>query len=97
MCQKMLWRLNLHVDLLLIREEGNVLIKVFNTLIMMIKMPKKGESFSFKNYDRKIKSPFMIYTDFQISLVPEDNGKQNPDQSYMTNVKNMLLAVIAIN
>ena len=86
--------MNLHVDLLLIREKGNVLIKDFKTLIMM---PKKGESFSFKNYDRKIKSPFMIYTDFQISLVPEDNGKQNPDQSYMTNVKNMLLAVIAIN
>ena len=60
MCQKMLWRLNLHVDLLLIREEGDVLIKDFNTLIMMIKMPKKGESFSFKNYDRKIKPPFMI-------------------------------------
>ena len=89
--------MNLHIDLLLIREEGNVLIKDFNTLIMMIKMPKKGESFSFKNYDRKIKPPFMIYADFQISLVPEDNGKQNPDQSYMTNVKNMLLAVIAIN
>ena len=27
-------------------------------------MPKKGEHVSFKNYERKIKSPFMIYSDF---------------------------------
>ena len=35
-----------------------------------------------KNYGRKIKSPFMIYADFESILVPEINGKQNPDQSY---------------
>ena len=27
----------------------------------MIKMPKKGEYVRLKNYERKIKSPFMIY------------------------------------
>ena len=31
---------------------------------------------------RKIKSPFMIYADFESILVPEDNGNQNPDESY---------------
>ena len=41
-------------------------------------MPKKGEYLKFKNYDRKIKSPFIIYGDFKNILVPEDNGKQNP-------------------
>ena len=28
-----------------------------------IKMPKKGEYIKFKNFDRKIESPFMIYGD----------------------------------
>ena len=40
-----------------------------------IKMPKKYEYFKFKNFERKMKSPFMIYADFVIILVPEDNGK----------------------
>ena len=40
-----------------------------------IKMPKKGEYVKFKNYESKIKSPFMIYADFESILVPEDNGK----------------------
>ena len=52
-------------------------------------MPKKGEYVKFKNYERKIKSAFIIYADFESILVPEDNGKQ-------TNIKNILLAVIAI-
>ena len=42
----------------------------------MVKMPKKGEYVKFKNFQRTIKSPFMIYTDFEIFLVPEDSGKQ---------------------
>ena len=46
-----------------------------------IKMPKKGEYVRFKNCERKIKSPFMIYADFESILVPEDNGKQNPEKS----------------
>ena len=38
----------------------------------------------------------MIYADFESILVPEDNEKQNPDESY-TIIKNMLLAVTAIH
>ena len=34
------------------------------------------------NVKRKIKSPFMIYTDFENILVPEDDGKQNLNQPY---------------
>ena len=45
-------------------------------------MPKKGEYVKFKTYDRKIKSPFMIYADFESILVPEDNGKKNTENSY---------------
>ena len=29
-----------------------------------------------------MKSLFMIYADFESILVPEDNGKQNPKESY---------------
>ena len=45
-------------------------------------MPQKGECARFKNYERKLKSPFMIYADFECILVSEDNRKQNPDESY---------------
>ena len=45
-------------------------------------MPKKDEFVKFKNHERKIKSPFMIYANFESILVPEDNGKQYPEESY---------------
>ena len=45
-------------------------------------MPREGEYVKFKNFERKIKSIFMIYGDFEIALVPEDNGKQNQNESY---------------
>ena len=47
----------------------------------MPKVPKKGEYVKFKNYERKIKSSFMIYADFESILVPENNEKQNPNES----------------
>ena len=46
-----------------------------------IKMPKKGEYVEFKNCERKIKSPFMVYTDFESILVSQHNGKRNPNES----------------
>ena len=45
-------------------------------------MPNKGEYVKFKNYQRKIKSPFIIYADFESILMPKDHGKQNPKESY---------------
>ena len=44
-------------------------------------MSKKGEYVKFKNYGRKIKSPFIIYAGFESILVSEDNGKQNLEES----------------
>ena len=32
----------------------------------------------FKNHERKKKSLFIIYADFESNLVPENNGNQNP-------------------
>ena len=46
-------------------------------------MSKKGKHVKFKNYERKIKSPFITYADFESILVQEDNGKQNPKESYI--------------
>ena len=45
-------------------------------------IPKKGQYVKSKNYERKIKSPFIIYGDFESILLPDDNGKQNPEESY---------------
>ena len=46
-------------------------------------MPKKGEHVKFKNIEkRKKKSPFIIYVDFESTLVPEVNGKENLNESY---------------
>ena len=47
-----------------------------------IKITKKGEYVKFNNLDRKMKSPFMIYASFESILVPEDNEKENPNESY---------------
>ena len=41
---------------------------------------KKGEYVKFRNYERKIKSAFIIYADFESIFVPEDNEKQNPEE-----------------
>ena len=47
-----------------------------------MKMSKKGEYVIFKTYERKIKSAFIIYRDFESILVSENNGNQNPEGSY---------------
>ena len=44
-------------------------------------MPKQGEYIKIKNYESKIKLPFMIYADFESNLVPEDNWKKDSDDS----------------
>ena len=45
-------------------------------------IPEKDKYVKFRNYGRRIKSPFTIYADFESILVPKDNGKQNSKQSY---------------
>ena len=45
-------------------------------------MPKKGEFVKFKNYERKIKSLFIISADFETIVMPGNNGKKNPEESY---------------
>ena len=57
-------------------------------------MLTKGEKSKFKNSERIIKSPFMIYADFKSILVPEEVKSASYTRA---NIKNMLLAVMAIN
>ena len=45
-------------------------------------MPKKGEYVKFKNNQRKVKSLFIIYAEFESILVQENKGMQNPEESY---------------
>ena len=45
-------------------------------------MPKKGEDVKLNNFEKKIKSPFIFYADSESILVPEENGKENPNESY---------------
>ena len=62
-----------------------------------IKISKNGEHVKFKNVERKTKSPFMIYADFESTLLPEDNVKQNSNEFYTNGYQNMLFVVIVIN
>ena len=39
----------------------------------------------------EIKSPFVIYADFERILVPENNRKQNPEDSYMIEFTTLLI------
>ena len=45
-------------------------------------IPKKCEYVKLKIFERKLKSPLMIYADIKSILVLEDNEKQNPNVSY---------------
>ena len=39
------------------------------------------------------KSPFMIYENFDITLVPEDNGKQNSKESYTNKYQKLIVCI----
>ena len=50
-------------------------------------MSKKGEYVKLKNFERKIKSLFMISADFETILVPENDEEQNPELGFNTSTK----------
>ena len=60
-------------------------------------MPKKGEFVKFKNFERKIKSVFVIYADFESILVTENSGKKIQKGCYIKNIKDILPEVMNIN
>ena len=60
-------------------------------------MPKKGKHIKFKNFERKIKSPFLIYVDFESILDLKIRESKIQMSLILTNVKNMLLVAMVIN
>ena len=54
-------------------------------------MPRKGYCFQFKNYERKIKSPFTIYADFESVVAPENKKSKIQKCLIQTNIKKILL------
>ena len=58
----------------------------------MMKIPKKYEYVRFKNYERKMKSPFII-----MKILSENVGSKINMSLIRIMVKNMLLVVSVIN
>ncbi|ELU04981.1 hypothetical protein CAPTEDRAFT_79965, partial [Capitella teleta] len=50
-----------------------------------IVMPEKGVSIQFKNYQREMKVPFVVYADFESILKPIYTCEPNPEESF-TNI-----------
>ena len=50
-------------------------------------MPKKGDFVKFQNYDKKIKSPFLICANFENILVPDKNKGKIQKSLIQTNIK----------
>ena len=80
-----------HVYLLLIEEKGKRHCPYhtfqLNSCVIILytvekTMPEKSEHVKFKNYERKLKSPFIIYAEFESILVSKDNGKQIQGEPY---------------
>jgi len=47
-------------------------------------MPKEGEVVKFKNHERKLKHPFVLYADFESIINPIHGCKPNSDNSFTT-------------
>ena len=62
-------------------------------------MLKKINILTLKNYERKIKPPFMIHADFENILVPKKKKIERKIKISMiqVNTKNMLFAVTVIS
>ena len=62
-----------------------------------LRCPNKGEYVRFKNYEKIIKPPFVIYADFESVLVQKIMGSKIQISHIRTNMKTMLLATMAMN
>ena len=47
-----------------------------------IEMPEKGTTLKFKNYNRSMRVPFIVYADFESFIKPIDTCEPNPENSY---------------
>ena len=49
---------------------------------MKIELPKEGTKYIFKNNDRSMRVPFIVYTDFESFTLQLSTCQPNPDKSY---------------
>ena len=98
------------IDLCLVEHciavENIFIIIVYSLLVMhcnncfkintkqKIKKIWQNKIVKFKNFVREAESPFTIHADFENILVPEDNGKQNPNVSYANSFQTMFFVVM---
>jgi hypothetical protein len=47
-----------------------------------IEMPEERSFVSFKNFNRSMRVPFIVYADFESIIKPIDTCESNPDKSY---------------
>ena len=47
-----------------------------------IELPEPGTMLNFKNYNRSMRVPFIVYADFESFIEPIDSCKPNPNMSY---------------
>jgi hypothetical protein len=47
-----------------------------------VDLPEPGTTLSFKNYNRSMRVPFVVYADFESFIKPIDTCQPNPDSSY---------------
>ena len=66
------------------QKNWNVVLKIALKLMVnkLLRCLRRANILKLKHFGRKIKSSFMIYADFESILVPEDNGKENWNESY---------------
>ena len=56
-----------------------------NNKIAVAKMPKENTFLHFKNYDRQLPVPFVVYADFECFTKPLSSCSPNPKDSYNYN------------
>ena len=56
-----------------------------NNQTVAVKMPKPNTSLHFKNYDRQLPIPFVVYADFECFTKPMNSCSPNPKDSYNYN------------
>ena len=56
-----------------------------NNKTVFVKMPEKGTMLYFKNYEKQIPMPFVVYADFECFTKPMNNCSPDPNKSFTYN------------
>ena len=56
-----------------------------NNAVAFVKMPEEGTMLYFKNYEKQLPIPFVVYADFECFTKPLNTCSPNPEKSYSCN------------